>query len=1028
MKIAKFSIQHKVTTILVSVMLVLFGILYGSQLSLALMPEMEAPMAVVMTTYAGANPGDMEELITDPLESAIMSVPGVEKIHSQSAENVSTIQITYQEDTDTDIAATRLREKFDMVPLPEDASKPMIVNMNLSQIMPTAMIALLGEDQAQLQLLAEEVVCPALERLDGVAQVTVSGGLERQIVVELNASRCAALGISNSYVAQNLTGQNLLYPGGDLENGTETLTVTTDAKFQSVDDVANTILTLPTGGSIRLSEVADVRMEAMDPDAIAQVQGSPCVMLQVSKQSSANEMKVAQAVAKRLAELNEDHAQVDYFIPYIASDYIAQVTRGAFQNIFQGILLAAVVVFLFLRRGSSTFTIAVSMPVCILAVFIIMYLLDLTMNMLSLGGIAMGVGMIVDNSIVVLENINRFFAEGKSRIESCVEGTQEVASSVVASTLTTMAVFVPLALSGGMAGMLFRDFCLTITTLIAASLAISLTLVPLLCYFTLNEETALRRREKLAKKTPSPVKRRLTGLVDTLRSAYLRLLGYLLRHLKLGMLISVALVVLFAATIVNTKMVLIPAMDQGTVSIDISLPVGSEVEQSAAIAQKVAAAVEEHVPETRDMYYLAEGQSVTFGVNLVDRAERTRSSFDVEDALRPILNDIPGCKISVSASGSMAGFSGSDISVHITGDDYAMLSLLADDLTRQISALPDAIEVENSLSQQVTQVRVRMNRDTAAQYGLTAASVGSAVRAELTGVTATAVTIDNQEYNVMVKGDGSTASSLDALKSMPVPTPVGGSVPLSSVANVTLEEAPQTISRDNQHRQVTITGSTLSGDTAAITKQINAILDGFAMPQGYTAETAGGYEDMIENFSDLLLALAGALLLVYFVLAVQFESFAMPVIVMMILPVAFLGALFALPVTGRDLSMLSLVALIMLAGTVVNASILLVEYIKVRRRMGESREEAILQACPLRIRPILMTTLTTVLAMLPMALGWGQANEMLSDMGIVMISGMVISTLITLIFTPVYYSVIDQLSHSFSRRKKQSRPAASEAQ
>jgi len=457
------------------------------------------------------------------------------------------------------------------------------------------------------------------------------------------------------------------------------------------------------------------------------------------------------------------------------------------------------------------------------------------------------------------------------------------------------------------------------------------------------------------------------------------------------------------------------------------MPTGSELEEKAVIADRVAAIVEKNCPEMEEMYYIVMGGGsmmggdVTMGVNLVDKDERSRTAFEIEDALRAKLQDIAGCEITVSATSTMSMGGGGDISVKVTGDDHDTLGLIAEDLTRQIAALPDAIDVESSVAEKVPQVKVYLNREAAAQYGLTAAGVGAAVRAELTGTEATEVTIANKEYTVMVKGDGTASASLDALKSMPISSAYGGSVPLSAVANVVIEEAPQSITRVNQNRQVTITGDTISGDTAAITAAIDALLADYPLPEGYMAETSGSYEDMMENFADLGLALAVALLLVYFVLAVQFESFSMPVMVMMILPVAFTGALFALPLTGRDLSMLSIVSIIMLAGTVVNSSIILVEYIKIRRAMGESREEAILHACPLRVRPILMTTLTTVLAMVPMALGLGgEANEMMSDMGITMISGMVISTVITLVFTPVYYSVIDSMSHMklFGKKKK----------
>ena len=1014
MNIAKACIQHKVATILAAIMVAVFGVMYGTQLQMALLPDMEMPMAVVACYYIGANPSDMEELVTRPLEAAIMSVPGVDSISSSSADGVSQIQITYVDGTDLDIAATKLREQFDRVSLPEDAMDPVIINMNISELMPTAMIALMGDDLAKLQALAEDTVAPALERIDGVAQVTIAGGVDQQIAVEIDTARAGGLGLSNSYIAQFLAGQNLLYPGGSLENGSKTLTVSTDAKFHSVEDVANMLLTLPTGGTVRLSEVANVVLEDTDPEGIAKVGQSACVILQISKQSSANEVAVSEAVLARLEELRRDNAGIRYTAPYVASEYINQTVEAAFLNIIQGMVLAAVVVLLFLRRFGATLTIIVSMPVCILTVLVLMNGLGLTLNMMSLGGIAMGVGMIVDNSIVVLENIYRFSTDGRDRAASCVEGTREVTTSVVASTLTTMAVFVPLGLTNGMAGMMFKDFCLTIASLIFASLVISLTLVPLLCYFTLNEEKVRLREEKRAVKGPGPF-RRLEG---RLKEGYLRLLGFFVRHLFVGMAVSFGLVILFGITLTNTKSVLMPDMDQGQVSVSISTPIGTELRETAAIAERVAAIVERDCPELEEMFFLAQGESVTMLVDVGSRSTRERSSFEIVEALRLALQNIAGCEITVSASSSMGMMGGSDIAVNIAGDDYGTLRLIAGDLTARIAQLPDAVNVRSSLSEQVPQVRVAINREAAAQYGLTAASIGAAVRSELTGSTATTVTISNKELDVVVRGDGSAAASLDALRSMGVPSAFGGTVPLGSVAYVSVEEAPQTITRTNQTRQVTITGDSISGDTTAITMAILEILDGYALPQGYTAETAGSYEDMMESFGDLLFALAVALLLVYFVLAVQFESFLMPVMVMLILPVAFTGALFALPLTGRDLSMISLVSIIMLAGTVVNSSIILVEYIKIRREMGEDRETAILHACPLRIRPILMTTLTTILAMVPMALGIGETNEMLADMGITMISGMIISTVITLVFTPVYYAVIDNFSNFFRRKKK----------
>ena len=998
--IAKFCIKHRVTTILAFIIVSIFGVVYLRELQLALLPNMEYPAAVVYCYYNGASPEDMEQLITRPLESAVMSVPGVDEISSTSADSLSTVVITYVKDTDVDIAATKLREKFDALSLPEDSTKPVIMNINVGDLMPTAIAALMGEDLTSVQTLAEDVVVPALERIDGVASVSYYGGYDRQIAVEVDAAKARGLGLSNSYISQILAAENLLYPGGDLENGSQKLTVSTDAQLRGVEEVRSVILPLPGGGTVRLGDVANVVLETTEQRDIGKMNNVPAVFLQVSKQSGANEAAVSDAVAAKLAELAEKNSAVVYQTPYLASDYINVVVNSAIENIILGVALAAAVVFLFLRRFGATLAIAVSMPVCILTVFVLMYVCHLTKNLLSLGGIAMGVGMIVYNSIVVLENIYRYAADGHDRMTSCVEGTKEVMLSLSASTLTTVAVFLPLGVADGLAGMIFKDFCLTISFLILGSLIIAVTLVPLLCYFLLDEQKIRAGRMRRGAEGAD-------GFAGRLLALYRKVLAYFVGHLGVGVACSVALVAVFVAACLSTKQVLLPAMDMNMIQGSITMPVGSDVEDAAAVAQQMIDAVEARVPEAEGTWYSVGETENEIGVILVPRKDRKRDATEIANDLRVAFADVAGCEYTVSAMDMSQMMTGSDIEVQVTGTDYDTLTMIAGDLMAPIAALPDAIDVKSTVSDDVPQVKVRMNRDAAAQYGLTAAQVGQAVRSELTGATATTVHIDNKEIDVVVRGDGAASASLDALRSTPVTTPYGGTVPLSSLAYVTLELAPATISRVNQSRTITITGSTVSGDTNAVTEQIRAILDGYTMPDGYEASIGGGYEQMSQNFHDLTLALVIALGLVYFVLASQFESFVMPVIVMMILPVAFSGALFALPLTGRDLSMISMVALIMLAGTVVNASIILIDYIKQRRERGESREEAILNACPLRIRPVLMTTLTTILAIMPLALGIGQSNEMMSDMGVTMVSGMLVSTLVTLLFTPVYYCVID---------------------
>ena len=495
-----------------------------------------------------------------------------------------------------------------------------------------------------------------------------------------------------------------------------------------------------------------------------------------------------------------------------------------------------------------------------------------------------------------------------------------------------------------------------------------------------------------------------------LSAKYQKLLSFFLRRRLLACLISVAMVVVFLASCLSSNMVMIPDMDQGMVTVTVDMPTGTELEDTMAYADRATKIIQDNCPELDNMYMTigntmamgaSNAESASITVNLVSRSERSRSSKEVARYLQDKMQDIAGCEITAEAANMMSQMdSGNDIQVDISGSDYDVLTQIADDLTSQISALDDTENVKNSLESTIPAITVAVNHATAAQYNLTAATIGAAVRSELTGSTETTVTFDGNDLDVVVKGSGASAESLDALR---------------SVATVSVELSPQSISRTDQTRQVEVTGDTISGDTTSMNKAVQAVLDQYDMPDGYHAEINSAYTDMMDNFHTLVLAMIVAVCLVYFILAAQFESFIMPVMVMMILPVALSGALFGLPLTGMDLSMIVLLALIMLIGTVVNSSIVLVDYIETRRSRGQEKDEAIMEACPLRVRPILMTTMTTVLALIPMAMGSGEGNEMLQPMGVVMIFGMVISTIVTLLFTPVYYSVLDSLTEMLGR-------------
>ena len=1016
MKFAQTFIKHHVMTILLYILVIVFGFYSFQNLPLALMPSMEVPAAVVYATYPGAGPEDIEQQVTKKLEGAVAGLSGLDTLQSTSSENMAMLVIRFTNDTDMDQAMTDLRDKVAQVKsqLPDDASDPTVMSIDIDS-MPVVQVALRGNDLASLQSIAEDEIQPALERLDGVASVDISGGYEQEIAVHTDASRLKGYNLTISSIGQQLGADNIAIPGGDLDNGSQTLAVRTDGEYSSIDDVKNALISLPAGGTVRLSQIADVSMQPKDQDAISKVDGEECIILSVNKQSGSNTAQIAELAKAEFDSLLKSNDSLQWNIVMDQSDYINMTVDNAIQNIWMGVLFAAIVLFLFLRDLGATLAVTIAMPCCILFTFLIMNVLGITLNMMSLGGITLGVGMIVDNSIVVLENIFTYRADGYDRLEACTKGTGEVIGAVIASTLTTVAVFLPIALSGGMAGMMFKEFCITIVALLLSSLIISITLVPLLCYFLLGSTKQQSVKPQGSGATPITEK--------PLSRVYRSSLNFLITHRWAGVALTVVICIVSVLSVSQAGMELIPEMDEGQVSVAVSMPNGSTMEDTAAIEDRIAAIAVDTIPELEQIYYStgsstsivssSSGASIT--ISLVDLDQRDRSSADIAKQLRHDLQDIAGCELTVSTSSTMSMSTDSDISVELTGDDYDQLAETADDLANQISALPDAINVESSAGEQTPRVAVKINRENASRFGLSATAIGGLVRGELTGSTATTLRMNGEEYDVTVAGDEDVATSLDALRSMQIPTMTGGTVPLSMVADVYTELSPQSIVRKNQKETVTITGESESGDSNAIKAAVDDIVAKYELPDGVeVGEGDTAASQIAETTGTLMLALAVAIVLVYFILATQFNSFSLPIAIMLILPIGLLGSMILLWPTGNHVSMVALLGVIILAGTVVNSSIVLIDYTLQRRQRGEDKNTAILNACPRRVRPVLMTAMTTILGLVPMVCSSGEGSEMMKPMGVVMMTGMVISTIATLFITPVYYSLTDSVAARLS--------------
>ena len=1003
-------------TILLYILVVVFGFYSFQNLPLALMPSMEVPAAVVYATYPGAGPEDIEQQVTKKLEGAVAGLSGLDTLQSTSSENMAMLVIQFTNHTDMDQAMTDLRDKVAQVKsqLPDDASDPTVMSIDIDS-MPVVQVALRGNDLASLQSIAEDEIQPALERLDGVASVDISGGYEQEIAVHTDASRLKGYNLTISSIGQQLGADNIAIPGGELDNGSQTLAVRTDGEYSSIDDVKNALISLPAGGTVRLSQIADVSMRPKDQDAISKVDGEECIILSVNKQSGSNTAQIAELAKTEFDSLLKSNDSLQWNIVMDQSDYINMTVDNAIQNIWMGVLFAAIVLFLFLRDFGATMAVTIAMPCCILFTFLIMNVLGITLNMMSLGGITLGVGMIVDNSIVVLENIFTYRADGYDRMDACTKGTGEVIGAVIASTLTTVAVFLPIALSGGMAGMMFKEFCITIVALLLSSLIISITLVPLLCYFLLGGTKQKSVKPQGSGATPITEK--------PLSRVYRSSLNFLITHRWAGIALTVVICIVSVLSVSQAGMELIPEMDEGQVSVTVSMPNGSTMEDTAAIEDRIAAIAVDTIPELEQIYYstgsstsiMSSSSGANVTISLVDLDQRDRSSADIAKQLRRDLQDIAGCELTVSTSSTMSMSTDSDISVELTGDDYDQLAETADDLANRISALPDAINVESSAGEQTPRVAVKINRENASRFGLNAATIGGLVRGELTGSTATTLRMNGEEYDVTVAGDEDVATSLDALRSMQIPTMTGGTVPLSMVADVYTELSPQSIVRKNQKETVTITGESESGDSNAIQAAVDKVVADYELPDGVevgSGDTAAS--QIAETTGTLMLALAVAIVLVYFILATQFNSFSLPIAIMLILPIGLLGSMIMLWPTGNHVSMVALLGVIILAGTVVNSSIVLIDYTLQRRQRGEDKNTAILNACPRRVRPVLMTAMTTILGLVPMVCSSGEGSEMMKPMGVVMMTGMVISTIATLFITPVYYSLTDSVAARLS--------------
>jgi len=1020
MKLANLSVSRPVAILMVVLVILLLGAVSLSRLAIDLWPELNFPMAIIVTNYEGVGPEEVEKLVTRPIEGQIGTINGVKKISSESSPGSSTVIAEFGWGSDMDQKTFLMREKVDFIKpyLPEGVGEPMVIKMDIG-LFPIMMLGISGEqDLATLKQIVEDKIQPRIERVDGVASVYLTGEKTREIHVEINPQKLEAYNLSISDISNTIRGENNNASGGYVEQGAKDYLVRVKGEFTNLEDLANILIPLKSGGAIKLRELAELKDTYKDVTSYSMLNGVPSIGLNIQKQSDANTVKVSDAIMKELEEIKKElPPNVEIKTAFDQAEFIRQAIKRVVNNGYVGAALAIIILFLFLRSIRSTLIIGTAIPISIITTFILVYFAGLTLNMMSLGGLALGIGMMVDSAIVILENIYRHRQEGLSRIEAARMGASEVGTAVIASTLTTVAVFLPIVYVEGLASQIFRPLALTVSFSLLASLLVALSFIPMLASKLLIVET----NGNGAGKPKNFMQRLSKGWANTLAGLDLKyrgLLKWALNWKKTVVFITLAAFIGSIALIPMIGMEFIPASDDGYFTVDIELPNSTVLSETTRVVDKVEEVVAS-MEEVESIFLSvgSQGGMMTGGFGsgshlanivgrLVPKSERVRSVSEVMDDIRSRLTDLPGATIKVS--GGDAGFSQTPISIAIKGHDLEELNNIAQEFADRIKEVPGTREVTTSQEKGNPELAVKINREKAALYGISSYQVSSTVRNGLEGAVSSTYRTGGEEIDIRVQLPEKDRNSIDSLNRLMIPSMLGFNVPLEEIATIEYNMGPTKISRVNQSRQVTVTGDIFGRDLRSVTEDIKKAIADIPLPAGYSYEIGGANKEMMESFQSLGLALVLAIIIVYMILAAQFEALLYPFIIMFSVPPTLIGVVGGLLITGRTFSVVTFIGVIMLAGIVVNNAIVLVDYINTLRKRGMEKEEAILKAGPTRLRPILMTTLTTVLALIPQALGIGEGAELSAPMATAVVAGLSFSTLVTLVLIPVMYYILDE--------------------
>ena len=1025
MSLVSGAVKRPVTTALVFVAIVILGIFSYSKLPINLLPEMDENTIMVMTTYAGASASDVEMNVTKPLENSLNSISGLKHITSQSRENISVVSLEFEYGIDIDVATNDVRDKLDMVKsyLPDDSENPILFKFGADDI-PILILSVTAEESTSgLYRILEDKVANPLGRIKGVGTVSISGCAQREINVYCDPYKLEAYGMSIENISSVIASENRNTPGGSVDFGSNTYALRVQGEFTDSGELLDLVIGSQNGNAIYLRDVARIEDTLEERSQEAYINGQKGAMMIVQKQSGANSVEITDKVFEILPKLEKDlPSDIQIGVIINTSTNIVNTMNSLQETIIITLIIVVLVVFLFLGRWRATIIIAVVIPISLIASFIYLAVTGNTLNIISLSALSLAIGMVVDDAIVVLENITSHIERGSKPKQAAIYATQEVMLSVIASTLTMLAVFLPLTMISGMAGILFRQLGWIVSIIMVISTIAAITLIPMMGskMMRLNKDNT-----KLYTLFFTPVEKFL-GMLDR---GYARLLNWAVHHRTIVICTAIAAFggSLFLLPTIKTEF--FPTQDNARISVSVEMPIGTKQSISREVGLRINEEFLEKYPEIEVCSFTVgqAGEDNTFGnlqdngthllsfnISLVSVEDRERGLVEITDLMRKDLEKYTELKtFEVIAGGSTSMGGQTSVDVEIYGYDFKQSDAVANELINRLSKNPMVAEVNNSRGDYIPEIQIDFDREKLALNGLNVTTVSGYIRNRINGSVASYFREDGNEYNIRIRYAPEFRTNIKEIENIVVYTPSGSGIMVRELGEVVERMTPPTIERKDRERVVTVTVNAAQGAALSdLAMLVNDELAQMAIPSDVSYTMGGSYEEQQDTFGDLYTLLILIIILVFIVMASQFESLIDPFVIMFSIPFAFTGVLLGLSVTRTPLGVMALVGVLILMGIVVKNGIVLIDYIKLERERGLSIIDAVVEGGKSRLRPILMTTMTTVLGMLPLALGTGEGSEMWRSMGMTVAWGLSVSTLITLVLIPVIFASIS------SRREK----------